>query len=144
MILSALTFSLTPKPWDTMSWVEVPDGLEFVRYEITTIPAPRRPEVEATPDEENRWALAARDFEKELLDAQSDVRREHGIRTKPRFMADTATVRLWRYSWFPNRRARSRRSWERCVARMRAAEERYRPTREEIEARVAATKAREN
>ncbi|MFI1584325.1 hypothetical protein [Embleya sp. NPDC020630] len=144
MILSSLTFTLVPKPWDRMSWVEVPDGLEFVRYEITTIPAPKRPEVEGTPEEAARWERAAQDFVRELMDAQSEVRWEHGIRTKPRLMADTATVHLWRYSWFPNRRARSRRAWDRCVARMRAAEERYRPTREEIEARVAATKAREN
>ncbi|MGC0420989.1 hypothetical protein [Embleya sp. AB8] len=136
-LIAHRTFRLAPKPWDRLTWVRVPDGLEFRIYEFTTV-AWGRPDLDTTPDEEARWPQAAVVFEQELRAAQSNVRWEHGIRTVSRFMADHVTIRRWRYDLIPGRKARSRRSWERCVARMRAAEEVYRPVREEIEARLAA------
>lgn len=131
-------FELTPWPWRTLTWVQVPDGLErFEMYEITTIEWGSPTKVDATPADEARWQQAAQAFEAELRAAQSDVRWAHGVRTRPGFMVDVRTVRLRRHDLIPGRRKRSRDAWARCEARMRAAEEAYRPIRDEIEKRIA-------
>lgn len=131
-------FELTPWPWRTLTWVQVPEGLEtFTMYEITTIEFGSPTRVEATPAEEARWYQAAQAFEEELRAAQSQVRWDHGVRTRPGFMVDVRTVRRRRYDLVPGRRKRSREAWARCAARMRAAQEAYRPIREEIEQRIA-------
>ncbi|MEU0935392.1 MULTISPECIES: hypothetical protein [unclassified Embleya] len=136
------TFRLVPKPWDSMAWVRIPDGLEFTLYAITRLEG-RHPVLPADPDEEARWWWAHDGFEKELKAAQSEVRLAHGIRTRPGFMVDVRTVRLRRYDLIPGRGRRSRRAWEHCAARMHAADAAYRPVREEIEARLARVAGRE-
>ncbi|MDI2129095.1 hypothetical protein [Yinghuangia seranimata] len=132
------TFELAPKPWATMSWVEIPAGLTFVLYEPTTVTAFGSPVSAESAAQATRWANAYEAFDAELRDAQSEVRYAHGIRTKPGFMADNRTVRLRRYDLVPGRRTRSVEAWEHCAARMRAADAAYQPVRDEIEARRAA------
>ncbi|WTW92676.1 hypothetical protein OG216_04470 [Streptomycetaceae bacterium NBC_01309] len=127
-------FKLTRWPWDTLPWVQVPEGLEFTLYYVT--PLSVGTEVDATGADEERWQRALDAFEGELLDAQSDVRWAHGVRTKAGFMVDSRAVRLRRYDLVPGRRRRSRQAWALCEARMRAAEAAYRPVKEEIETRI--------
>ncbi|WP_436772472.1 hypothetical protein [Yinghuangia sp. YIM S09857] len=134
------TFKPAPWPWNTLSWVQVPEGLEFTLYYVT--PLVRGTEVAATAEDEDRWQRALTVFEQELHDAQSDVRWAHGVRNKAGFMVDNRAVRERRRDLIPGRRGRSRQAWADCEARMRAAEAAYRPVREEIERRIAEAEAR--
>ncbi|MFG3053984.1 hypothetical protein ACGFZP_23925 [Kitasatospora sp. NPDC048239] len=135
------TYTLAAWPWREMPWVRVPEGLEFTLYDTTSLGV-RGTTVPGTPEEEVRWAAAHRAFQEALGQAESDVRHAHGVRSRSGFMVDRRAVRLRRYGLTPGRRARSRRLFAECEARMRAAEEVYRPVREEIEARLAEAAAR--
>ncbi|MET7304719.1 hypothetical protein [Embleya sp. NPDC005575] len=137
-------FRPVPKPWDTLSWVRVPDGLEFTLYAIIEREGGRNPVVPATHDEQARWRWAHDTFETELRAADSEVRWAHGIRTRSGFMVDVRQVRLRRYDLIPGRGKRSRQAWEHCAARMHAADAVYRPVREEIEARLNPAAVRES
>ncbi|MFI6587948.1 hypothetical protein [Embleya sp. NPDC050493] len=143
-VVHRTTFRPVPRPWDTLSWVHVPDGLEFTLYTVVEHRAGRNPVVPATHDEETLWRWAHDTFETELRAADAEVRRAHGIRTRSGLMVDVRQVRLRRYDLIPGRGKRSRRAWEHCAARMHAADALYRPIREEIEARLARTGAAES
>lgn len=136
------TFTLIAWPWEDLRWVRVPDGLEFTLYEVLHLEGLGL-RVAATAAEEERWRQAYEACHEELLGAQREVRWAHGVRTRARLMADSVAVRLWRYDLIPGRKARSRRAWAECEARMRAADAAYRPVRAEIEARLAEAAARD-
>lgn len=128
-------FQLAPWPWRTLSWVHVPDGLEFTLYEVSSIEGRLR--IPSTADEAAQWQRAYEAFDAELRDAHSDVRWDHGVRTRPGLMVDNRTVRLRRHDLIPGRRKRSRAAWAQCESRMHEADAAYRPTRNEIERRLA-------
>lgn len=126
------SYTLIAWPWREMPWVRVPDGLSFVLYEVGSGVA-----VPSDSSEEIRWRAAHEVFQGELRQAEGDLRYAHGVRRRNSIMADNRVLRLHRYDLLPGRQARSRRAFARCEARMRAAEEVYRPVRAEIEQRLA-------
>ncbi|MGV9264958.1 hypothetical protein ACWDRR_09875 [Kitasatospora sp. NPDC003701] len=129
-------YTLAAWPWRTMSWVRVPDGLEFALYEVSDLVL-RGVTVPSTPEEDARWKAALDAFRTVLEDAEREVRHAHGVRRRTGLMVDNGVTRLRRYDLLPGRAARSRQAFARCEAAMRAAAEAYRPVREEIEARLA-------
>ncbi|MYW04824.1 hypothetical protein GT354_42475 [Streptomyces sp. SID3343] len=136
--ISTRTFTLAPWPWRILPWVEIPDGLTFTLFDVDpSDDMLGRRKVAGTPAEVTEWQHAHDAFLAELGRAESEVRHEHGVRTVTRFMADRTVVRRRRGDLRPGRRARSRQAFERCVARMRAADAKYQGVREVIERRLA-------
>ncbi|WP_331772082.1 hypothetical protein OG948_51955 (plasmid) [Embleya sp. NBC_00888] len=133
-------FKLIPWPWTTMAWVQVPEGLEYTLYEVGDV-VPRVQRVRCLPEEYARWYRAFETFQGELRSAESDVRYQHGIRYVSRPFADRTVIRRHWVDLMPNRRERSRASFERCAARMRAADAVYAPIRLVIEERLAEARA---
>ncbi|MGW1990929.1 hypothetical protein [Embleya sp. NPDC001921] len=135
-------FKLMAWPWTTMAWVQVPEGLEYTLYEVGDVGPPVRP-VRCLPQEYARWYRAFETFQDELRSAESELRYRHGVRTVTRPFADRTVIRRHWVDLMPNRRERSRVSFERCATRMRAADAAYAPIRLVIEERLAQAHAAE-
>jgi hypothetical protein len=135
------SYRLTAWPWELMPWVRGPEGLDFTLYDVLQL-AGHGVTVDGTPEEAARWKAAHDTLLGELRQAEHELRWAHGVRNRTGLMSDNRVLRLRRYDLLPGRAARSRRLFARCETRMRAAEDRYRPVREVVEARLADAEGR--